>query len=172
MTGIYFNREDVSAYIFYGLMSALLFCIPVWYYLHSGDYEEGWTIYLGSGLFMLIILLYSIKLTRRKQGYKNAWRMIVAGHITVFTGILCSMLFSLLLCAIYIPGFLTSHSAGSFLNNAPLSLNYKNTGTIFQVFVPAIMGNAGVGSFMAIVVPYAKKAAGIKERSMLQQAVE
>jgi cobalamin synthase len=141
----------------YGFIAALLYIIPVWYYLYEASYRNGWVVYIGSIFFMFVIMLYSFKLSRRKPEYKSSWMMIVAAHSAVMAGIILSVVLTFCLCLLYIPGFLTGHSPSDFLQYAPAGLNNKNIDTVMQVFVPATIENFGAGGFMAVLGPYVFK---------------
>jgi hypothetical protein len=151
------NRQHARDYFLYGGAAAFLFVLPVWYFLASADYEQSWIVYSGSILFMFAIMVYAIRLIRHPQDHKSAVIMLMAGHLAVLTGVLLSVLFSGILCLVYIPGFLSGHSADGFLQNAPAGLNRNNTGTVFQVFFPATLGNLGTGSFMSVIISYVLK---------------
>ena len=141
----------------YGFVAAILYIIPAWYYLYQADYRNGWIVYIGSVFFMFVIMLYSFTLSRRRPEYKSSWMMIVAAHGAVVAGILFAMLFTFMLCLLYIPAFMTGHSPSTFLAHAPAGLNNKNVDTVLQVFIPATIENFGAGSFMAVLGPYVFK---------------
>lgn len=152
-----FNRQHAKDYFLYGSVAALLFVLPVWYFLMRADYAQSWVVYSGCILFMFVIMLYAMRLIHRRQDHTSAVTMLLAGHLCVLTGILLSVLFSGILCFLYIPGFLSGHSADGFLTHAPEGLNRNNTGTVFQVFFPAVLGNLGAGSFMSVIISYVLK---------------
>lgn len=152
-----FNRQHAKEYFLYGGAAALLFAAPVWYFLARAEYEQSWVVYGGCILFMFAIMAYSIRLTKRGADRKSAVRMLMAGHLAVLTGILLAVFFSGVLCLVYIPGFMSGHSADGFLQHAPPGLNRNNTGTVFQVFFPATLGNLGAGSFISVIISYVLK---------------
>ena len=158
------NRQHARDYFLYGGAAAILFVLPVWYFLARADYEQSWVVYSGTILFMFAIMAYAIRLVRLPQDQKSAVGMLMAGHLVILTGILLSVLFSGILCLVYIPGFMSGHSADGFLQNTPSGLNRNNTGTVFQVFVPATLGNLGAGSFISVIISYALKPNQTKDK--------
>lgn len=127
-----FDSQHLKEYTVYGLLGGDFFAIPVWYYLYSADYKNGYIVYGGSTLFMFVIMTYAFKLTRRKAEYKSSVIMMIAGHMAVLSGIIFSVIFSFILCFVYIQGFFSGHRPDYFLANAPEGLNTHNSGTLFQ----------------------------------------
>jgi hypothetical protein len=159
-----FNKKHILEYLFYGGMAAIVFIVPVIYFLAKGVYEDSWVVYVGTALFMFAIMVYNLILTRRKADYKSALKMLMAGHLAVLTGIVLSVLLAFICCYIYIPGFMTGHSQ-PILDNAPEGLNNKNTGTLLQIFLPATIGNFCAGAFITVVVSYVIKPNQTKDKA-------
>lgn len=157
MANILFDRRHLREYILWGLLAGLAYSVPVLVYLSVATYYYSATLFIGCILFMFVILLYAIKLTRRRPEYKSTWMMIIAGHMVVLTGIIISVLCSIILCFIYIPGFMSGGSDGSYLRGAPDAMNKNNTGTLMLIAITSILVNFGVGGVMSIIVSYAVK---------------
>jgi hypothetical protein len=145
-----FDRMHLREYAIYGGIAGLLYVIPVWYFLHTATYQASGILYIGCILFMFVILIYSIRLTRRRSDYQSAWRMIVAGHLAVLVGILISVVLSIILCFVYIPGFVNG-------NKAPTESSIDNTGAIQIIFLTATVANFGVGAFISLLCSYVIK---------------
>ena len=152
-----FDSRHLKEYALFGGIAAVLYIIPVWYFLQTATYQASGIIYIGTILFMFVILIYSIKLSRRRSDYKSVWRMIVAGHMAVLVGILISVILSILLCFVYIPGFMSGNSGDSFLKNSPTEYNIDNEGTIQIIFLTATVANFGAGAFIALLCSYVIK---------------
>jgi hypothetical protein len=152
-----FDKRHVREYLMYGAIAALLFTIPVWYYLRQASYENGWLVFLGCALFMFVIMFYTVKLTRRRTDYKSAVTMLIAGHLCVVAGTIIAILLSLSVAAVYLPGFLNSGSQQHFLEGAPPNSGSSFKSVIFQVLVAATLGNLAAGSFIVVVISYALK---------------
>ena len=130
-----FDRRHQREYILLGAIGALLYIIPVWYFLQKAIYQAAGIVYIGTILFMFVILAYHLKLIGRRSDYKSAWRMAVAGHMVVVVGITLSVIFSLLLCIIYTPG----------------------SSAVQLIFLTATIGNFGAGAFISILCSYVIK---------------
>ena len=144
-----FDRRHLREYLVYGTIAGILYTVPVWFFLHKATYQASGIAYIGCILFMFVILIYSIRLNQRKSDYQSAWRMIVAGHMAVLAGIIISVFLSILLCLIYIPGFLGG--------NKPAENNIDTTSAIQAIFLTATVGNFGVGAFISLLCSYVIK---------------
>jgi hypothetical protein len=151
-----YDARHLKEYLTYGFLSSLAYIIPVWIFFCYKDYNQLAIVFLGSILFMFVIMAYAIRLSRRRPEYKSSWMMIIAAHCAVLTGIAFCVLFTTALCFIYIPGFLSGHSA-EILKDAPAALNEKNSSLLMLLFICATIENFGVGGFIAVLGPYVFK---------------
>ena len=159
-----YNKRHLKEYLKYGLLSSLVYIIPVWVFFFYKDYTRLAIIYLGSIFFMFVIMRYVILLSKIRPEYKSSWMMIIAAHFAVLTGIAFSVLFTLLLCFVYIPGFLSGDSL-EILKHAPSALNNNNSSLILLLFICATIENFGVGGFIAVLGPYVFKKNQTKDKS-------
>ena len=126
-------------YSFYGALSGVFFSIFAWFYLYDPEFRQLWMMYIGSGFFMFIIMLYMLKLAR--QDNKNSRLITIAGHFAVIVGIIVSVGICYFLCFIYKPEvFSTSAISGG-----------KPGDSLLHVFVPAILVNFFAGSFVCLL---------------------
>lgn len=171
MSNPLFNRKHLTDYLIYGVISAVLFIIPVWYFLSQGQYTKSWLVFSGSALFMLAIMFYAIMLTRRRSDYKSTWQRIMAGEGTIIVGIVLSLLASIILCFVYIPGFM-SGQPGAYLEQTPTGQDHNYTGTIMYIFLAGVLANFGAGSFINILVFYALKVNQTKDKAIQLEDVK
>lgn len=160
-----FNRRHLREYAFYGILAGMLYAIPVLIYLTIASYYYSAMLFIGCILFMFVIMIYTMKLTKRRPDYKSAWMMLIAGHMAVFVGIIVSVISALILCFIYIPGFMSGDSQDAFLKHAPSALNKDNAGTIALIFTTATIGNFGASAFMSTLVSYVVKRNQTKDKA-------
>ena len=130
-----FDHRHQREYALFGAIAAILYIIPVWYFLQNATYQAAGIVYIGTILFMFVIFAYHLKLIRRQSDYKSAWRMAVAGHIVILVGIMLSVILSLLLCLIYGP----------------------NGSALQVIFLTATIGNFGTGAFISVLCSYVIK---------------
>ena len=156
MQNILYNRQHLREYLKFGLLAAIAFIIPVLLFFFFMDYNQVWILYSGSFLFIFVILWYVIILSNRRPEYKSTWMMIIASHLAVLTGIIFSVIFSLILCFIFIPDFLSGKSP-NVLTDAPVGLNKNNWSLLMLLFLCATIENFGAGGFIGILGPYVFK---------------
>jgi hypothetical protein len=159
-----YNKRHLKEYLIYGLAASLAYIIPVLVFFFYRDYNRLEIVYLGSVLFMFVIMGYVVKMSKRRPEYKSSWMMIIAAHIAVLVGIVFSVLFTLLLCFIYIPGFLSGNST-EILKDVPQAFAEKNSSLIMLLFICATIENFGVGGFIAILGPYVFKKNQTKDKT-------
>lgn len=147
MKSVLFNKKHLKEYSVYGSIAGLFHVLTVWYFLHTSNYSKAPILFIGSIFFMFVIMIYAIKLTRRQPDSESTWSMLISGQITVFVGIVVSMIFSFILCCFYIPGFLTDGTG----------LHVNNTGTTGLIFITASFENYGGGAFISAMIAYALK---------------
>jgi len=165
MANILFDRRHLQEYALWGAMAGLGYGIPVFIYLAMANYYYTATLFIGCSLFMFVVLAYTMKLSRRRPEYKSTWAMIFAGHMVVLTGIIVSVLVSLVFCFIFIPGFMSGNSNSNFLRRAPEAVNVHNSSTLMLIAMTATLVNFGVGGFISIVTAYAVKMNQTKDRT-------
>ncbi|HUR65087.1 MAG TPA: hypothetical protein VMZ03_01950, partial [Chitinophagaceae bacterium] len=159
-----YNQKHLREYLMYGLLSAAAFIIPVWIFFFFLDYNQLALLFVGSILFMFVIMFYVIKLSRRRTEYQSSWMMIIAAHGAIMAGIIFSVLMTTILCFIYIPGFLSGDS-GNVLADAPSGLNNQNWGLIGILYICATIANFGAGGFIAVLGPYVFKKNQTKDKT-------
>lgn len=165
MANTLFDRRHLREYTLYGTLAGLAYSIPVLLYLAIASYYYSAILFIGSILFMFVILIYSITLTRRRPDYKSTWMMIIAGHMAIFIGIAIAVICATILCFVFIPGFLSGNSQDTFLSKAPQALNKDNEGTLMLIYVTATIVNFGAGAFMSVLVSYVIKLNQTKDKS-------
>lgn len=165
MANLLMDERHRREYMLWGMLAGLAYTIPVLVYLSLANYYYSAILFIGCILFMFVLLVYSLRLTRRRPEYKSTWSMIIAGHLVILVGIIISVLVSFILCFIYIPGFLSGNSDDSFLRRSPEAINSNNMSTIMLIAMTATLVNFGVGGVITIVVSYAAKLNQTKDKS-------
>lgn len=157
MTNILFNKKHLKEYALYGSIAGIFHIGSVWYFLSKSAYYPAPILFFGSILFMFVIMVYAVKLTKRRSDNKSTWGMIISGQITVAFGIVISVICSFILCSFYIPGFINGAGAVGIFRSAASRLNVNHTGTIELIFITATFENYGAGAFISAMIAYALK---------------
>ena len=160
-------------YILWGLLAGLAYITPVFIFLSLANYYYTAMLFVGCILFMFVLLIYSLKLTKRRPEYKSTWAMIIAGHFVILVGIITSVLAALILCFVFIPGFMSGHSDNSFLSSSPDAVNSHNMSIIMLIAMTATLVNFGVGGFINILTCYSVKRNQTKDKTpaILEESV-
>jgi hypothetical protein len=152
-------------YLIYGLLAAVVYCIPVTVFLTDPEYSQGWLLYLGNLLFLFVIVAFLFAFNRKRSENAATMAMLAAGHIVTVMGIVISCVMAFLLMVIMVPGYLGGGTADKVLTGEPANTVYDHTrGLSFMVFATAIIGNLSAGSFVSIIFPFALKADQTRER--------
>ena len=157
MKDILFNNRHLKEYVVYGSIAGIFHALTVWYFLHESNYRTAPVLFIGSIFFLFVIMVYSLKLTKRRPDYESTWGMLISGQMAVVVGVIVSVICATILCWFYIPGFTKGGGADGFLRNAPGGLNIKNTGTLELIFITATFENYGAGAFISAMIAYALK---------------
>ena len=165
MPNILFDARHRREYTLWGILAGVAYALPVMAYLAMRNYYYTATVFIGCILFMFIIMIYSAKLTKRRPEYKSTWMMIIASHFVILVGIITAVVLSFLLCLVFIPGFLSGNSPGSFMQRSPDAMNIHNTGVLMIIVMTSTLVNFGVGGVISIIVSYAGKLNQTKDRT-------
>jgi hypothetical protein len=154
MVGI-FKKVDLISTLVAGAAGAILFCIPVVYYILSGDYQKSGWLYIGSFLFMIVMWVHTIRESKKRENNESTVALVFASLMATIAGIIFSCLLCLLLLILLVPGYLQPGEADKVLAEAPANIiKDKTDGLSFSVFMAAIVINFSVGSFTAIILPF------------------
>ncbi|MET0299950.1 MAG: hypothetical protein ABW036_09315 [Flavitalea sp.] len=160
-----FKGINVKPYIIHAAMAALLYCLPVIFFLKYADYTLTWILYVGNFLFLLVIALFLFTFNRRRDENAGTLVMLTASCITTVLGTIISVVLALVLLVIFIPGLFQSGVPDKILENGPAaSILDKSEGLIFLVITNAIIANAVCGVFVSIIFPFAMKGDQTKEK--------
>lgn len=160
-----FNKKHLTEYLFFGAMAALLYLIPLFFYLTNNRYENSYYLYIGNALFFLVIFYYNMRLLYRPYDKSRAVSMLMSGHLATICGVIISVLVATLLMVAFQPGLFTAKSSDAILNNAPANAEViRPSGWLFMIYVNAIICNFGAGALISIMVSYAGKRNQTKDK--------
>lgn len=152
-------------YLIYGLLAAVVYCIPVIIFLSNPDYSQGWLLYLGNLLFLFPVIAFLYAFNRKRNENAGTLVMLSAGSITTVIGIVLSVILAFLLLVVMVPGYLSPGTAGKVLTGEPANITQDKTrGLSFMIFATAVIGNVAAGGFVSIIFPFAMKADQTREK--------
>ena len=149
--------KEINVYrtIVSGLIAALAFSIPVYFFISDDKYSDSWLLYVGSFLFMIVIGVHTIRESNLRKENESTLALAFFSHVTTITGILFSVLFSFILLSLLVPGYLNAGNADQLLKGEPVNtIKDKTDGLSFEVFFAATVINFSVGSFTGIIFPF------------------
>ena len=153
-----FKGINLKPYITHALMAALLYCLPVIFFLKAADYTRAWELYIGNFLFLLVIVLFLFTFNKKRDENAGTLLMLTASSITTVLGTIAATILGLGLLLIFVPGLLQSGTPDKVLTNAPgNSVLDKTDGLVFMVISNAIIGNVSSGLFVSIIFPFSMK---------------
>jgi hypothetical protein len=150
-----FDSRHLKEYLLYGLLAALVYIIPCWLFFAKNDYNNSWYLYVGCVLFMAVVLIYNMQLTKRRSDGYSALKMLMAGHTAAIVGIVFACIAVFIFSVIYMPQHLSS-SDSRWLNDAPVGVNNDRL-DLLTVFAITIIGNFAASAFISIMCSYAMK---------------
>lgn len=62
-----FKSPFLNIYLSFALAAALVYSIPVYFFITEADYTRSWLLYLGNFLFMIVIGTYLFFISRIRQ---------------------------------------------------------------------------------------------------------
>jgi hypothetical protein len=159
-----FKQINWKRYFPFALVAAVIYCIPVFFFIRDASYTQSWLLFLGNILFLFVIATFLFSFNRRRHENAGSVTMLAAGHIVTIMGIVISVLLCTLLMILLIPGLFTTGHAAKVLADAPDNTVKGNTGgLVFEIIADAIVGNMSTGSFASIMFPFALKGDQTKE---------
>ena len=158
------KKSGYLSYLKYGLVAALLYCIPLLIFVLGTSYTQAWLLYVGNALFLGVVVVFMLAFNRERKANARSISMLVAGHIVTVVGIVISCLFAFIMLTILVPGFLEAGTAGRVLTDEPEMMVKDNTnGMNFMIFLNAIVGNVSMGSFASIMFAFTPQRDQTKE---------
>jgi hypothetical protein len=165
------KRINLRPYLVHAFIAALVYSIPVYFFIRQPLYQKAWLLYLGNFLFVIVIVLFILSFSRKRNNNAGVLATLTAGNIATALGTVLSFVFALLLLITFIPGEFSYGTADKWLKGAPANMILDKTrGLNFMVIANSFVGNISFGSFVSILFPFALKGDQTKEKVPEKQA--
>lgn len=148
------GRKYWRQYLAYGGVAALCYIIPCFLFIKSDAFSGGWTLYIGNALFMVTILIYSLKLSRRKPNEERGQDAFVAGLLASLVGTVVSCLLIVLLLVFFAPHVFTAAPSTAIGQTSPPQILANDTELLFMLFSNAILANFLMGAFVSLIISF------------------
>ncbi|MEO8174117.1 MAG: hypothetical protein ABI581_13580 [Sediminibacterium sp.] len=153
-----FNARHIREYFMNGLLAAVLYTIPVLFFLSAKKYEDFYYLYVGTGLFMFTIFFYALRLVNRPYDSKRAVSMLIAGNLATLAGVFIAVLFVVAGFFVYFPDIFSVTPTQSLIQDAPSTIQpARPSGLLLMILILTIFGNTAVGSFVSVITAYVGK---------------
>jgi uncharacterized membrane protein YhaH (DUF805 family) len=160
-----FKKEFLLSNIKWGIIGAIVFCIPAIIFIKSADYRATWWLYLGNALFLVVIAVYMLAFNKGQRENASTQTMMIAGHSATIFGIIISCIVAFIALLIFIPDIFSSGLSEKAMDDAPAFTGTGKThGLVFFVLMNATIGNLCGGSFSSILIPYSARKNQTKDR--------
>jgi hypothetical protein len=164
-TIVMLKGTNLKPYIAYSLIAAMVYIIPVIFFLKAADYTRAWLLYLGNFLFLLAIAFFLFSFNRKRERNAGTLVMLTATSIATVIGTALAFILSLGLLFIFVPDLFQPGTTERALAGAPdNSVLDKTNGLMFMVLANSLVGNISCGHFVAIIFPFAMKGDQTKEK--------
>lgn len=153
-----FTKDQILSYLKYSIVAAVLYLISVGIFLALDTYTQTYILYIGNVAFAIVIVVFILAFNRRRDKNASPKMMIAAGHITTVMGVLLSCLGVFILLAIMKPsGYTAVSQTANELSKPTPGLMENAHALMFVLFMDAVFGNVGAGSFVSFLLPNTAK---------------
>jgi hypothetical protein len=153
-----FDKQHITEYFLFGLLAAVLFCIPLEFFLYSDKYENFYYLYIGTGLFMAAIFYHTYRLIDRPYDKNRAVSMMMSGLLTTIAGVILASVIAFISVFVFFPDLFSSHQVVNMVQNAPAESQPKYPyDLLFMILGETIIVNMLVGAFVSVMTSYATK---------------
>lgn len=153
------NKGDLPFYLRWALIAAIVYCIPVFFFLRTPEFREVWLFYLGSAFFMVVIAWSLLALNRRYGGNGTTRTLITSGHVITVFAIVIAFVFCVILTLFMVPQ-LYRNGPGNIVEGKPANLD----NIVFLLLVSITVINFAAGSIPSIILPQTMKRNQTTER--------
>ncbi len=148
-----FKSSFLNIYLSFAFAAALVYSVPVCFFITEADYTRSWLLYLGNFLFMIVIGIFLFFISRLRQTNPGMFSLMLTGEKQVLRSTAMAVLLSFMLLLIFIPGLLESGIAGRVIINKPVNtIHDKTNGLDVMVIANAVIGNISSGSFASVIL--------------------
>ena len=142
------GKYNVISLSKFGITAAILYIIPVIFFLKDRRFSDLWLLYLGSALFLMALFIFGIMYAGKNLGSGSPYN----GFIVTIIGVISSCVFIVIFTLILAPDVFGIGSANDALRNTPPAIGSSgNHGILFMMIASAILMNFCAGIFAALM---------------------
>ncbi len=160
-----FDNQHLKEYFLFGLLGAVLYNIPLEFFLRSAKYENFYYLYIGCGLFMVAIFYHTFRLIDRPYDKGRAVSMMMSGILTTIAGVILAAIIATISTFIFFPDLFSTHQVVDMIQDAPATAEPKYpSNLLFMILGVTIIVNMLVGCFVSVITSYAGKRDQTKDK--------
>jgi len=139
----------------FSIAAAIVYCIPVYYYMKQMTYEESYILYVGNFLFASVIGVFIAWFYKQHERSIGTIRLVVIGGKAAVAGIAIACILVTVMLFIFAPQVFTRASAeNAMLKGAPAQFAGKNLGFGQILYINTVLGNMGASFFISLLIPF------------------
>jgi hypothetical protein len=152
------KKNKLRMFFPHALLAAILYIIPVFYFIMEDNYGDSYFLYIGNVLFAAGILVAVRKYNSRRNENALTMSMLSAGITTSIIGIIVAFLLLFLIVAIDIPHLFNHAGAAKQMTEGPANIVKDSTkGLKFMLFMNDVLGNILAGAFVTVFYSFTAK---------------
>lgn len=149
------QAERKEGYILYSIAGAVLYLIPIVYYLQSGQFSNLYFLYLGNFAFGLPIAIYTFNVVRKNKDELPSL-IVRQGEKVIIIGTLCAAVFSLIIVLLFFRDLFSWQTRAALVYSFPPTFNiHSPAGILLLIFLDLIICNIAAGSFVNVLIVFA-----------------
>ena len=143
------KRKSVLSLSKYGIIAAVLYCIPLIFFIKSDKFSSTWLLYLGNALFLFYSFIFVAFFAEKNDSEISP---LNAGMTVTITGIIFSCILSLVCVLLFAPGLFHIGTGNEVLEKTPAALPTNNShGIWILIFANVIIGNITAGTVGSVL---------------------
>ena len=147
-----------KTYLPHALVAAVLYLIPVLFFILNDNYTDAYVLYIGNVLFAAGILFAARRYNRNRGENAQPMNTLASGIGTTLMGIVVAFFLLFLIVAIDIPHLFRGAGAGKRMTEAPANVIKDSTnGLKFMLFMNDFIGNFMAGAFVTVFYTFTAK---------------
>lgn len=149
-----FKKHQILSYLKYSIAAAIVYLICVVIFLHDDTYAKTYILYIGNMIFAVVMVVFIVIFSKKRDSNASPKMAIAAGHITAGMGVILSCLSIFIILAIMKPsGYADVLNTSKELARPAPALEGNGHALMLILFMDAVFGNIGAGSFVSFMLP-------------------
>lgn len=152
------NKQQLLTFLGFGLLAAFMYCIPLFFFIKSDQFESIWLLYLGNILFGLAVALFMLFHIQKRKNGSSTISMLTAGILVSLAGIILSAIVAILLLMVLVPHFGETAAQQTLPADKQVQeIAHNKSNLTLTVYMDLIIANIAAGAFASVIFAYVAK---------------